>query len=338
MISSLYFVAGSSVFEVKKEDEDWTLVENKVDHIFLCMAADPVKRGRLYAGTFEDGLWISDDSGETWRQAGKGITHDSILSVAVSPTEVINELSVVWVGTEPSGLFRSEDGGKTWTAHPTLLDLPSEPTWSFPPRPYTHHVRYIQPDLHHANKIYVGIELGGVMKSVDKGKTWEDRKPGSQFDCHTLTMNQSAKGRIYEAAGGGYAESVDGGKTWETINDGLEPYTYLVDIAVDPANPDTIIASAAKNARTAYQPSRASTVLVQRENNQPWEIISEGLPEEEGSAVFQLLSHDAEPGVFYAINNIGLFISKDAGKSWEQIELNWPEYIKNKRVRGFVGI
>lgn len=338
MVSSLYFVAGSSVFEVKKKATSWELVENKVDHIFLCLTADPEKQGRLYAGTFEDGLWLSDDSGKTWRQAGEGIAHESILSVTVSPTEVINDLSVVWVGTEPSGLFRSEDGGKTWMDYPSLLNLPSEPTWSFPPRPYTHHVRYIQPDLHHENKIYVGIELGGVMKSVDQGKTWEDRKPGSQFDCHTITMNKHAKGRIYEAAGGGYAESVDGGKTWETINDGLEPYTYLVDIAVDPANHNTIVASAAKNARTAYQPSRASTVLVRRENNQPWEVISEGLPEAEGSAVFQLLSHDMEPGFFYAVNNIGLFISKDAGKSWEQIELNWPDDIKNKRVRGFVAV
>lgn len=338
VISSLYFVAGSSVFKIKKEHMVWNLEEKRADHVFLCLAADPVQPGRLYAGTFDDGLWISENSGETWRQAGIGIAHDRILSVAVSPTEVINGKSVVWVGTEPSGLFRSEDGGVTWTSCPTLLDLPSKSTWSFPPRPYTHHVRYIQPDLHDENKIYAGIELGGVMKSVNKGKTWEDRKPGSQFDCHSLTMNKLAKGRLYEAAGGGYAETVDGGKTWETINDGLDPYTYLVNIAVDSGDPDVMVASAAKRARTAYQPSTASTVIVRRKHDQPWEIVQDGLPAPEGSAVFSLLSHPSKSGAFYAVNNLGFFKSVDAGLTWERQLREWPEYIKSKRVRGFVAV
>lgn len=338
MISSFYFVAGSSVYEVKKEDTAWSLKENRIDHVFLCLAADPVKSGRLYGGTFEDGLWISDDYGKTWQPAGEGITHKRILSVEVSPTEVMNGHSVIWVGTEPSGLFRSVDGGKTWTTFPDLLDLPSEPTWSFPPRPHTHHIRTIQPDIHDEMRIYVGIELGGVMKSIDQGKSWEDRKEGSQYDCHALTMNKQAEGRIYEAAGGGYAESLDGGATWETINDGLDPYTYLVDITVDAGNPDIILASAAKSARTAYQPSQAHTVMVRREGDKPWEVVSEGLPESDGSAVFQVLSHESEPGVFYAINNTGFYTSRDTGHSWEKIELDWPEEIKKRQVKGFVAV
>lgn len=335
---SFYFIAGSSVYQVSKQNSAWHLEENEADHVFLCLTADPIKAGRLYGGTFDDGLFISDDHGKTWRSAGDGIIHRRILSVTVSPTEVINGYHVVWVGTEPSGLFRSEDGGKTWTSFPSLLDLPSEPTWSFPPRPETHHVRTIQPDLHHSKRIYVGIELGGVMKSVDQGRTWEDRKVGSQFDSHELTMTKQAKGRIYEAAGGGYAESLDGGETWQTINEGLDPYGYLVNIAVDSGNPDIIIASAGKTARTSYQPSKAHTVLVRREGNNPWEVISDGLPEPDGSAVLQLLAHKSEPGVFYAVNNTGFYTSNDAGRTWQKEKLYWPEEIKKRQVRGFVGV
>src|SRR5699024_916008 len=120
--SSFYFIAGSSVYQITKKDSAWKLIENKIDHVYLCLAADPVKKGRLYGGTFDEGLWISDDHGATWLPAGEGITHKRILSVSVSPTEVINGYSVVWVGTEPSGLFRSEDGGKTWTHFPKLVE------------------------------------------------------------------------------------------------------------------------------------------------------------------------------------------------------------------------
>ena len=332
----LFVAVGHSVVEVSKDNSTWTLNEHEVKHRFLCLAADPVRYGRLYAGTFDDGLWISDDHGKTWHSAGEGITHNRIPSVTVSPTEQNNGYSVVWVGTEPSGLFRSEDGGETWTDCPSLLELPSEPTWSFPPRPYTHHVRYIQPDLHDPQRIFVGVELGGVMRSVDQGKTWEDRKPGSQYDCHTLTMHLATKGRIYEAAGGGYAESLDGGKTWKTINDGLDPYTYLVDIAVDPANEHTMVASAAKRARTAYNPDTAETVIVRRTEKESWTIVSEGLPKPEGSTVFALQTHDTKPGVFFAVNNLGIYQSKDAGQTWDHLPVDWPEHLTNERVRGFV--
>jgi len=44
--------------------------------------------------------------------------------------------------------------------------------------------------------------MGGVMRSLDKGLSWEDRKPGSQLDGHTLRMHKLAPHRIYESAGG----------------------------------------------------------------------------------------------------------------------------------------
>lgn len=329
---TLYFAARNAVFEIKKAGEQWSMKEKPSPNVFLCLAADPTRAGRLYAGTFNDGLWISDDSGASWEPAGSGIYHKRILSVAVSPTEVKNGYRVVWAGTEPSGLFRSEDGGQTWTDCPGLLDLPSRPSWSFPPRPYTHHVRWIEPDLHDEDRIFVGIELGGVMKSADKGIHWEDRKPNSQYDCHTLAMNPRAPGRIYEAAGGGYAESLDAGKTWRTVNDGLAPFTYLVGIAVDPADPDTIVASAAKGARTAYDPARASTVIVRREKGEPWKVISDGLPEPDGSSAFALVSHESEPGTFYAVNNLGAYRSINSGRKWRKLPIEWPEHLKNKRI------
>ncbi|MBS4219855.1 hypothetical protein KHA96_16190 [Bacillus sp. FJAT-49711] len=338
MVSALYFVAGHSIFQATKDDSVWSLNEMKAPHDFYCLAVDPIRPERMYGGTFNHGLWISDNNGMKWEPAGKGIYHNRVLSVAVSPTEVMNDYSVVWAGTEPSELFRSEDGGKTWTHFPKLLDLPSKPTWRFPPRPHTHHVRWIQPDLHDEKRIYVGIELGGVMKSVDKGVHWEDRKPESQYDCHTLTMNSLAKNRIYEAAGGGFAESLDGGATWTTFNEGLDSDTYLVDIAVDPANPDIMIASAAKGAHSAYDPERANTVIVRREGGKTWEVINNGLPKRDGSSIFSLISHESEPGVFYAVNNIGIFQSTDTGKSWIPLPLDWPKALVKERVRWFVAV
>ena len=84
----------------------------------------------------------------------------------------------VYAGTEPSRLFCSDDRGETWRELEALLELPSRPTWSFPPRPWTSHVRWIAPSPHEADLLLVGIELGGLMRSTDGGESWQDHRPG----------------------------------------------------------------------------------------------------------------------------------------------------------------
>jgi hypothetical protein len=48
-----------------------------------------------------------------------------------------------------------------------------------------------------------------------------------------------------------------------------------------------------------------------------------GLPDTEGTIASVLDA--AEPGVFYALNNHGLYRSPDAGKNWERLDVSWPE-------------
>ncbi|MGI8586414.1 MAG: WD40/YVTN/BNR-like repeat-containing protein [Chloroflexia bacterium] len=193
-----------------------------------CLASDPLHRERIYCGTFDKGLWRSADAGATWRPAGEGIPHPMVMSVAVSPVDRIGDYGAVWAGTEPSALFRSEDGGQTWQDRPALLDIPSRPTWSFPPRPHTHHVRWITPDPNDAGRLFVAIEAGGVMRSLDGGLTWEDRKPTGPYDAHTMSAPRNAPNTVcaacgdgFMAPGDGYAESHDGGESWERVGVGL---------------------------------------------------------------------------------------------------------------------
>jgi hypothetical protein len=310
------------------------------------------------------GLWKSDNGGVSWQHVGEGIAYPMVMSVAVSRAERgAGGYGVVWAGTEPSALYRSEDGGETWQDCPTLLDLPSRPTWKFPPRPYTHHVRWIQPDPIDANRIAVAIELGGVMRSLDKGRTWEDYKPASQRDGHTLAMHPRAPGRIYEAAGGeaavfrpkvtlslppvqpqvvmragGYAESRDGGATWETLDDGLDGNHYLWGVAVDPGDPDTVVASGASGPVQAHQRTFAETYLLRRTAGQPWQRVRDGLPEARGTMISVLATNESEPGVFYAANNRGVFRSVDAGISWQALPLAWPERYRTQHLTGITAM
>src|SRR6266566_3658573 len=81
----------------------------------------------------------------------------------------------LYCGTAGAGLFR---GGDSWVDLAGLRALPSADTWSFPPRPHTHHVRWIEADVSAANRVFVAIEAGALVRSFDGGRTWRDRVRG----------------------------------------------------------------------------------------------------------------------------------------------------------------
>ena len=120
-----------------------------------------------------------------------------------------------------------------------LRALPSADTWSFPPRPHTHHVRWIEADVSVSDRVFVAIEAGALVRTFDGGRTWRDRVRGGPYDTHTAVTHLLAGGRVYSAAGDGYFESTDAGGSWRSPEDGLK-HRYLVSVAVDPADPDTV--------------------------------------------------------------------------------------------------
>ena len=123
---------------------------------------------------------------------------------------------------------------------------------------------------------------------------------------------------------GGYAESADGGQTWRKKADGMEENHYLWDVAVDPADPETIVASASIGPIQAHTPPFTESFLIRRTAGKPWERVSDGLPSPAGSVIYDLATNPAEPGVFYAINNHGVFRSPDAGLHWQSLKIPWP--------------
>ena len=202
----LYAATGDAVAQLDSLNGETVVASlNLEGRGVMCVAVDPHDPRRIFVGTFDRGIYRSRDGGDLWESVGSGMADARVLSIAISPCDRVNGRSVVYAGTEPSMLYRSEDDGDTWQPSPTLTELPSAPTWSFPPRPYTHHVRWIA--LHPTDPaiLYVGIELGGVMVTRDGGATWEDRKPGSQYDAHAIATHPAAPDRVYEAAGGGVA-------------------------------------------------------------------------------------------------------------------------------------
>jgi photosystem II stability/assembly factor-like uncharacterized protein len=289
----------------------------------MCVAVDPHDPRRIFVGTFDRGIYRSRDGGEVWESAGSGMADARVLSIAISPCDRVNGRSVVYAGTEPSMLFRSEDDGDTWQPSPALTELPSVPTWSFPPRPYTHHLRWI--GLHPTDPaiLYAGIELGGVMVTRDGGATWEDRKPGSQHDAHAIATHPAAPDRVYEAAGGGVAFSADTGATWRPMDEGMDRH-YAWGLAIDAVNPDLWYVSASFGARTAHRNNGdAQAILYRKRGDAPWEALGGEDSELErplSSMPYALIAPRGRPQTLIAgLQNGDLLLTEDAGETWRTL-------------------
>jgi len=278
----------------------------------------------VYCGTLGSGLFRSRDGGRNWESAAPGIEHEAITAVAVGRAERSDGFGIVYAGTEPSAVFRSETGGDTWVDLGGLRALPSASTWSFPPRPHTHHVRWIEADVTADGRVFVAIEAGALVRTFDGGQTWHDRVRGGPYDTHKAATHPLAPGRIYSAAGDGYFESEGGGDSWRSPEDGLR-HRYLVDIAVNPADPDAVVVSAADGPFVAYRPQSAEAYVYRRTGGQRWEKAMSGLPDATGTTASRFATHASEPGVIYAANNRGLFRSDDAGRSWKILDVSWPK-------------
>jgi photosystem II stability/assembly factor-like uncharacterized protein len=311
---------------VNSLNDGWKVHESLIGTHPQSIAFDPNNSGTAYCATFGKGIWKTSDGGQSWNEIGKdSISSPNVTSVSVSPLERGTENSnLVYAGTEPSEFYRSEDGGHSWERMVNLNNLSSSRSWSFPPRPWTHHVRWIEPDVNSPGYVFVAIEAGALIQSRDGGRNWIDRVKQGPYDSHTLATHRKAPKRLYSSAGDGYFESTDYGETWNRPVAGLK-HNYLYGLCVDSQDPKTLIASASSGPSQAHDAEDAKSFIYRRsEDAGQWELVSKGLPEPSGTMISILAANPKVAGEFYVASNRGIFCSTDRGISWKALDIQWP--------------
>jgi photosystem II stability/assembly factor-like uncharacterized protein len=307
----LYAATGDCIARLDEAGGEWAVALSLRGSGAQCLAVDPSDAETVYAGLRAGGVRCTSDAGETWVDCSP--PEPGVFSLAVSAVD-----GAVYAGTEPSRLFRSDDRGQTWRELEALLDLPSRPTWSFPPRPWTSHVRWIAPSPHDADLLLVGIELGGLMRSTDRGESWQDHRPGAQPDVHSLAWHPRVPGRAYEAGGGGSAWSEDAGETWHRADEGRDR-NYTWSVAVDPEDPDCWYVSASTGPYAAHGGGDPQARIYRRRDGKPWQALAGGLPEPLPAMPYALVA--AEGRLFAGLADGQLWESSDRGDTWRACSL-----------------
>lgn len=134
---------------------------------------------KILAGT-RQGLFISNDGGQSWQHVDRGPSDMSVKAIAQDPRDA----QIVIVGTNQS-IFRSTNGGRTWVRRGG--GLPSGDFTSVVINP-------TNPD----EVMTAEYSSGGVYRSTDKGYFWErvdGELPSNRV--WTLTFDPFDRDRVY---------------------------------------------------------------------------------------------------------------------------------------------
>ncbi len=314
---------------------EWRIARSALEGLHISALLWESQRGTLFAGIHGHGLYRSLDDGLTWQLKTHGLTCDHVYTIAAAKH---NGAPVVWVGTEPAHLFRSADYGESWTELPTLRMVPGHETWTFPAPPHTSHVKHIHFDPRDTRILYVGIEQGALLKSVDEGQTWRELtgyyrpEDCSYKDIHRLAIHPARPERLFLATGMGLYRSDDGGETWVHLTFRDSRVGYPDSLVLGPDDPDVVYLSGASQSPGAWRTSRSAWpgILRSRDGGRTWEELREGLPDAL-HANFEALTLASWPGgfsLFLGTTDGDVFASDDEGATWDRIAAGLPPLSK----------
>ena len=163
------------------------------------VAVEPSAPNRVYAGTRGDGVWRSDDFGETWTKPNRGrVGPGKVKCVTIDP----HDANTVYAGGEPIALWVTLDAGENWEEIASVREFPGVSEVDYPVQAVEPHVRDIVVDAKDRDTMYLNLQVGHIMKTTDGGATWTILDKEVDADAHMLVSRTDDPSRLYLSTGG----------------------------------------------------------------------------------------------------------------------------------------
>ena len=274
------------------------------------------KKGGMTADTF---------SGLKFRLIGPGVASGRVMSLAVNPKNTFE----YYAGVASGGVWKTVNAGTTWTP---VFD--GEGSYS---------IGGVALDPNDASVVWVGtgesnsqrsVGYGdGIYRSDDGGKNWQNMGLKKSEHIGRVVIDPRDSKVVYVAAEGplwgpggdrGLYKTTDAGKNWKAVLT-ISENTGVVDVALDPSNPDIVYAAAYQRRRhvfTLIDGGPESAIYKSTDAGANWNKLKNGLPTVDMGRIGLAVS-PADPNVVYATIEAadgkgGIFRSADKGATWER--------------------
>jgi photosystem II stability/assembly factor-like uncharacterized protein len=261
-----------------------------------------------------------------WREIGPALSSGRIADIA----GVVQDPDRIFVATATGGAWKTNNRGVTWEpiferggtaslgsvavapSNPNVVWLGSGETWN-----------------------WRSVSWGdGVYKSEDGGQSWAHMGLEETRHIGRILIHPDNPDIVYVAGVGslwgsgeerGVFKTEDGGASWEKVLF-VSPLTGVVDLAMDPRNPELLYAAAFQRERRTWSflgGGPESGVYRSRDGGENWERLSGGLPEGDAGKIGLSICATQPDRVFAAISarpaENGLYRSDDRGASWQRM-------------------
>ncbi len=262
----------------------------------------------------------SADGGRTWSDVTPRGAHDEEVWALATPPDSPGH---VFAGTSHARLFHSENEGRSFDECSAFLKVRGRDRWSFPRPPHVPHIRSISFDPSHPAVMYIGVEEGGVIRSRDRGETFEVLGRGIYSDVHTIAVDPDSSRRLYATTGRGFYLSEDGGASWRQVQQGItRPYTVPL---VAAASSDAIYTAGAAGPPPLWSVKGADALMFRSlDHGRSFHPIAAAEGPSRGM-VMRMVLNRAKPDELFAVANDGAVMKiSDRGQVVSVIATNLP--------------
>ncbi len=186
---------------------DIVMNPNNPRELFAAMWRAERKPWTMIDGGPEGGIWKSGNGGTTWEKLGGGLPEGLLgkIGLAISPANPNRIWAIIQAEEEEKGgLYRSDDGGQNWRRVCRDHQL-RQRGW------YYSHIT-----AHPTNENTLYSNNVSFYKSIDGGKTFDQRISVPHGDTHGLWINPNNPDIMINCNDGGACVSLNGGKSWST--------------------------------------------------------------------------------------------------------------------------
>lgn len=262
----------------------------------------------VYAGTRGDGAYATSDGGRTWTKIHDAGPYGIARSfLRLSATELL-------VGTEPAALYRI-DGDRS-DELPTFRDVEGASEWY---TPYSEHAGAVHALTRYRDRpetLFAAIEVGGVLRSDDRGASWRTYSQGVHPDVHEVIADPHRPGRLYAATAGGVYRRDEEEPVWTLLTSDLDG-RYIRTVFLDPEQPDRLLAPIS---HTVGGPVR---LYSSGDAGGTWRLttLAEGSWQRDFGFVNRIAVHPENARLLAVVTEPGqVFLSRNRGESWSKLD------------------